>query len=135
MKPSKKMKLIIGLILAIIVLGVTFKGVLDRKLVFEEVTITTGCMIEFCIGDSKEEVVETVKVVLAMDNVKLVYKNTNTPTHSPDDLNYEKLLKDDLWTIIVEEKFGFSKFYYLYYDGNILSKIDIAKYGPFYIDL
>ena len=128
-------KLVIGLILTAIVLGIFFKDTLSRKLVYDETTITTGCMVEFCIGDSRTEAIKTVKVILALGNVELWYKNTNIPTHSPDDLNYDKLLNDNLWTLRVRKKLGLRWSYYLYFEGDVTSKIEITKRGPFYFDL
>jgi len=135
MKPTKKTKLVIGLVLAIIVLGVLFKDTLDSKLAYDEATITTGCVIEFCIGHNKADAMETVKIVLAKGSAELRYKNRNFPvTHSPDDMSHEELLNDDLWTLSVKKKFGFGRNYYLYFDGGVIVRIDVAKYGPLYFD-
>lgn len=135
MRSPNRIKLIIGLILAVGVLWIVFKDTLVKKLVYDEITITTGCMIEVCVGDSKAEAIETVKGVLDMGNTELWYKATNIPTHYPDDLNYEKLMSDDLWTLFVRKRFGIISAYYLYFDGNNVSKIKVVEYGLFYFDL
>ncbi|MBL1431667.1 MAG: hypothetical protein COA60_009225 [Robiginitomaculum sp.] len=135
MKAPNRIKLIIGLILAVGVLWIVFKDTLFKKLVYDEITITTGCMIEVCVGDSKTETIEAVKAILDIGNTELLYKVTNIPTHSPDDLNYEKLMSDDLWTLFVQKRFGITSAYYLYFDGNSVSKIKVVKYGLLYFDL
>ncbi len=161
MKRSKKLKLFAGLTIAIIVLCFVFRNVLDRKLVFDEITFTSGCEKEFCIGDNKEKVIESVKAVLATDNAKLIYKYTDLPTKlsvelrreillkegvelyyqnslraiSPDDLKRDILLKNDLWTLFTRGKLGFNRTYYLYFEGGVLFKVEVRKQGPLYFDL
>jgi len=104
-------------------------------LVEYEVNITEGCYEEFCVGNVKSETIPTIQNILAAGNAELSYKNTNISTTDPQNMNLEKLLNDDRWTLFFDSKFGFRKVYYVWFDGDTIIKIKIVKYGPFYWDL
>ncbi len=135
--PSTPFKIYGYLILAAVVglIGyITFGFIF---LSYSNKTLTAGCEKEFCVEQTKAQVVALFDGKFSFDLGTMVPYD---PTIKPSQYVYtdhansmDEMIATDLWTIVYDKEKGWSKFVHLKFRDEVLYQIDVVNYGPFYL--
>jgi len=130
---------VIGLITIAAVLGfIAFIFIGSLFFSYKASTLEIGCEQEFCVGENKTQIAAIFDSTYSFKNgVMVPYDPTIQPskyTYSNQANTVEELIEKTRWTVVYDKDKGWRKFVHLNFKGDVLYKIDIVNYGPFYID-